>query len=166
MSSLRRRTERNIYPSRSDSIEEIMGALGFGWLKRRALRNFPSITDIDVSDASCNEEEPDELQMTWRTKSADSDEEYREVLMTTHFPYNNVKSGVIPLHGRNFEYKVHSITLILERMIFTVFRMQTREFGCPQLTTFKVDCCNDECQTTGASCTIRGSSLTTKMFVG
>lgn len=148
-----------------------MSALGFGWLKRRALRNFPSVTDISISDSSCNGDA--EVQMTWKTSRGEDEEDdpFLEMLMTTHFPYNNVKSGVIPLHGRSFEYKVVHFTeranVACRLLVWYIscHRTPTPAPGSPLLISLRGGCFRDGCPMTGELCTtLEWSSTVDKMI--
>eukprot|EP01053_Blabericola_migrator_P013367 Blabericola_migrator_1__13366@NODE_948_length_5913_cov_205_487342_g658_i0_p5_GENE_NODE_948_length_5913_cov_205_487342_g658_i0NODE_948_length_5913_cov_205_487342_g658_i0_p5_ORF_typecomplete_len302_score49_71Lipocalin_7/PF14651_6/0_32Lipocalin_7/PF14651_6/2_4e03Lipocalin_7/PF14651_6/6_4e03_NODE_948_length_5913_cov_205_487342_g658_i017002605 len=124
-----------LIPEESDSIEEILSKLGVGWFKRRALRNYASVTEIGVTtQGAAAFRETNAVNLTShvvplsddamtplgenKTKPWIEGEEgsalasteapeiiRREITITTFFPYNNVKGGVIPLTGDTFKYK-------------------------------------------------------------
>lgn len=66
-----------IIPSRSESIDALMSALGFGILKRSAVRNYKSRIDV-----CCNKE---------------------SVSICTHLPMGMKKEGNIPLNVESFD---------------------------------------------------------------
>ncbi|PFH36121.1 hypothetical protein BESB_043130 [Besnoitia besnoiti] len=60
--------------SRSDSVDELMKALGISMLKRRVMATYSSITDMELIK---------------------NDEKYPVIKITTHLPLNNVKQSVV-----------------------------------------------------------------------
>ncbi|OEH79938.1 hypothetical protein cyc_05782 [Cyclospora cayetanensis] len=71
---------------RSDSVEELLAALGIGVLKRKVMASYASVTDVQPIEGS-------------KTSSGDASSSYPTFQLTTHLPLKNTKQGIFCFDG-------------------------------------------------------------------
>lgn len=127
-------TQKGLYVlsrCRSDAIEPILQKLNVGWMKRRALRNYETVTEIEVLNDACLQGE-DTMQGFGAFNHEPS-----EIFMKTQFPFNTVKAGAIPIGGMPFTHFVSWCAGApihpKRRLSFAICRTTTQDLGSPRL---------------------------------
>ena len=98
---------------RSDSVEELLGALGISLLKRKVMATYASVTDVQILDEGLNQQQKQQQQQQTEGAAEEAITTTATnaccptIQLTTHLPLKNTKQGTFCFDGSCTELQVH-----------------------------------------------------------